>query len=170
MSSKVSTELAGNPDALRAHKTASQQKTRHELELALARLRNGKPKLVKQGIPITAASVADEAGIDRSTLYRFHEPILVEIRKLTDATPKKKLQAKLGELAEAQAKVREYREMAEKAQAEITDWARQNYALTHRVQELEQLIYIRDSIIEDFKIRLKNAEKIIPLHLAPHRE
>ena len=166
---KEPTEPAGNPDALRAHKTASQQKTRHALELALARLRNGKPKLVKPGTPITAASVSDEAGVNRSTLYRFHEPILVEIRKLTDATPKKKLQDKQGELANAQAKAKEYRKMAESAQEEITDWARQNYALTHRVQELEHMIHARDSIIEDLKIRLKNAEKVVPLHIAPHK-
>lgn len=169
MNRKVSTEPAGNPDALRAHKTASQRQTRHELELALARLRNGNPKRTKPGAPITAASVADEAGIDRSTLYRFHEPILVEIRKLTDATPKKKLQAKQGELADAQAKAREYREMAERAQAEIVDWARQNYALSHRVQELEHIIQARDSIIEDLKLRLKDAEKVVPLHVVPTR-
>lgn len=169
MSDKEPIELAGNPEALRAHKAASQQKTRHVLELALARLRNGKPKLVKPGTPITAASVSDEAGVNRSTLYRFHEPILVEIRKLTDATPKKKLQDTQGELAKSQAKAREYRKIAESAQEEITDWARQNYVLTHRVQELEHMIHVRDTIIEDFKTRLKNAEKVVPLRIAPHK-
>lgn len=165
MSTKLTPESLGNPEALRSHKIASQQQTRHELELALARLRNGKPKRVKCGTPISASSVAEEAGVDRTTLYRFHEPVLVEIRKLTDATQKKKLLVKQGELAEAQAKAKEFREMVEKAQAEIANWARQNYALNHRIQELEHVIQIRDRTIEDLKSRQKDSEKIIGLHI-----
>lgn len=167
MSDSTIKESTGNPDALRTHKTASLRQTRRDLELALARLRNGNPKRVKTGTLISASSVAEEAGIDRSTLYRFHEPILVEIRKLTDVTPKKKLLAKQGELADAQAKAREYREMAESAHAEITNWARQNYALSHQVQKLEQEVQERDSIINDLQARLKRAEKVVALRAVP---
>ena len=46
-------DAAGNPEALRAHKEASQRQTRQELELALARLRNGNPRRVKRGAAIT---------------------------------------------------------------------------------------------------------------------
>lgn len=157
------TKVNGNPDALRGHKEASQRQTRQDLELALARLRNGNPKQVKKGTAITASSVAKEAGIDRSTLYRYHEPILTAIQKLNDATPKQQLKAKSGELAEAQAKQREYREMAESAQAEIAGWARQNYALSHQIQELEERTRTRDSIIEDLQARLKAAGNVVSL-------
>ncbi|MBI8451145.1 hypothetical protein JEZ57_30325, partial [Pseudomonas aeruginosa] len=94
-------DTAGNPEALRAHKEASQRQTRQELELALARLRNGNPRRVKRGTLVSAAAVAAEAGIDRSTLYRFHEPILTAIRKFNESTSKQQLETKQGELGEA---------------------------------------------------------------------
>lgn len=156
----MSTKPTGNADALRGHKEASVRQTREALEMALARLRNGNPKCVKRGTAITAASVAEEADVDRSTLYRYHGPILTEIRKLNDATPKKKLEAKRGELAEAIAKVREYRGVVEELQAELVSWARQNYTLSHRVQELEDLLCQRDRLIEGLQARLKDAGKI----------
>lgn len=159
----MSTKPTGNVKALRGHKEASVRQTREALELALARLRNGNPKRVKRGTLITAASVAEEADVDRSTLYRYHEPVLVEIRRLNDASPKKKLETKRGELAKATAKIREYREMVEELQAELVSWARQNYALSHRAQELEDLLRQRDQLIEGLQVRLKDAGKIVPL-------
>jgi len=166
----VSTTPTGNADALRGHKEASVRQTREALEMALARLRNGNPKRVKRGTAITAASVAEEADVDRSTLYRYHEPILTEIRKLNDATPKKKLETKRGELAEATAKIREYRGMVEELQAELVSWARQNYALSHRAQELEDLLRQRDQLIEGLQVRLKDAGKVTILGSAQNSE
>jgi DNA repair exonuclease SbcCD ATPase subunit len=159
----MNTKATGNPEALKGHKEASQRQTREDLQLALARLRNGNPKRVKRGTPISAASVAEEASVDRSTLYRYHEPVLTEIRKLNDATPKKQLEAKRGELAGVQAKVREYRGMVEELQAEMNAWARQNYALSHRVHELEDLIRQRDELIGELQVRLKEAGKVTAL-------
>ncbi|EIU5250134.1 TPA: hypothetical protein NH808_000100 [Pseudomonas aeruginosa] len=163
-------DTAGNPEALRAHKEALQRQTRQELELALARLRNGNPRRVKRGTLVSAAAVAAEAGIDRSTLYRFHEPILTAIRKFNETTSKQRLEAKQGELGEARAKAREYREALEAARDEITAWARQNYALTHRVQELEAILRQRDKLIADLQARLAAAVKSGPLKLTacPH--
>lgn len=158
---------SGNPKALKAHKEASMRETRQGLELALARLRNGNPRCVKRGAPITVASVAEEAGVDRSTLYRYHEPILTEIRKLNDATPKKQLQEKRGELTGALAKVREYRVAIEEARAEITAWARQNYTLSHRVLELEGFIRQRDTIIMELQEQLRGSKMVVPLRSVP---
>lgn len=85
------TKRDGNTDALRAHKADSVKETRQELELAIRRIVNGNPQHVKKGTPLSPAAVAAEAGVDRSTLYRYHEPVLTEIRRTTDATPQKKL-------------------------------------------------------------------------------
>lgn len=156
-------EVTGNPEALMAHKKASQLQTRKALELALSRLRNGNPKKVKRGTPITASSVAEEAGVDRSTLYRFHEPILSELRKLNDTSQKKKMEIKQTELSAASYKLREYRSMLEEKQSEIGSWARQNYALSHRVQELEAQIQHRDKVIADLQARLNEAGKVVVL-------
>ncbi|MFU5948438.1 hypothetical protein ACM7P6_07840 [Pseudomonas aeruginosa] len=164
-------DTAGNPEALRAHKEASQRQTRQELELALARLRNGNPRRVKRGTAISATTVATEAGIDRSTLYRFHEPILTAIRKFNETTPRQQLEAKQGELGEARAKASEYREALQAAREEMTAWARQNYALTHRVQELEAILRQRDKLIADLQARLAEAGKSVSLRsVAVHRD
>ena len=134
--------------ALEAHKRKSLAKTRKELELALSRLTKDNPHVVAKGTKITAASVAKEAGIDRVTLYRYHEPVLVEIRKINESTPKAKLKETRSELAEASSKLKEYRKMVEDAQAEVVALARINYRLDARVAELEELIKLRDKVIE----------------------
>ncbi len=159
----MNTKSTGNPEALKGYKNDSQRQTRQELELALARLRNGNPKRVKRGTPITATSVAQEADVNRTTLYRYHQPVLNEIQKHNDATPKQKLEAKRGELADAQAKAREYRLMAEDLQTEMNAWARQNYALAHRVQELDALIRERDKLIAEQQGKLREAGKVVTL-------
>ena len=153
----------GNTEALRGHKEASQAKTRQELELALARLRNGNPQKVKKGTRITPAAVAQEADVDRSTLYRFHEPVLTQIRKLTEKAPKQQLEAKRNELADARAKAKEYREMLEDAQDEMKAWARQNYALNHQVQELQELLRIRDEVIAQLQQQVNSKPKVVDL-------
>lgn len=156
-------EANGNPEALRAHKETSLRQTRHELELALARLRNGNPKRVKKGTLISVAAVAEEAGISRTTLYRFHKSVLAEIYQINEATPKVKLQVKCGELAETQAKAKEYREALIEARDEMTNWARQNYVLTHRVEELEEELRQREKTIADLQTRLQEAGKVVAL-------
>jgi chromosome segregation ATPase len=161
------TDVLGNPDGLRAHRQASQRQTREDLELALARLRNGNPRRVKRGVLITASSVAEEAGVDRSTLYRYHEPVLVDIRKHNQVLPKQRLREKQGELAGAMAKVREYRSLLEAAQAEITAWARQNYTLSHRLQELADTVRNRDTEIARLHEQLRETRKISPFIALP---
>lgn len=154
---------SGSVEGLEAHRQASQRATRLELELALARLQNGNPIRVKRGTRLTPSSVAAEADVDRSTLYRYHEPILTEIRKLIDAVPKALLIAKRAELVQAENKARSYRQMIAELQAEMTAWARQNYDLTHRVQDLEVALQQRDKHIAELRARLVEGGKVITL-------
>lgn len=139
----------GNPDTLRAHKAESAKATRQELELAIRRIINGNPKKVKKGTVLSPASVAQEAGIDRTTLYRYHEPVLTEIRRLTDATPQKKLREKHTELADAVARAKEYRLLLEEEQTNLANIGRENYALRARVKELEALLRDREAQIAE---------------------
>ena len=140
--------------ALAVQKSRSVKKTRSELEMALSRLIKGNPRVVKQGTKVNAASVAREAGIDRATLYRYHEPILVEIRKINDSTPKARLKESRSELSQADAKLKEYRKLVEEAQEEVVALARENYKLDGRIAELEELLRVRDSIIEGLQRQL----------------
>jgi hypothetical protein len=134
-------------EALAAQKRQSVKETREKLELAVRRLVNGNPRIVKKGTKITAASVAKEAGVDRVTLYRFHEPVLVEIRKINDTAPKALLKESRSELAQSEAKQKEYRRLVEEAQEEVAVLARINYRLDARIAELEELIRVRDEVI-----------------------
>jgi hypothetical protein len=91
-----------------------------------SRLTKDNPHIVKKGTKVSAASVAKEAGVDRVTLYRFHEPILIEIRKLNDSTPRAQLKESRSELTQTAAKLKEYRTLIEDAQEEVVALARIN--------------------------------------------
>lgn len=159
-------------EAQAAQKRQSVKETREKLELAVRRLVNGNPRVVKKGTKITAASVAKEAGVDRVTLYRFHEPVLVEIRKINDTAPKALLKESRSELAQSAAKQKEYRRMAEEAQKEVAALARINYRLDARIAELEELIRVRDGVIAGLQKELNGRDskpKITPLNTTtPH--
>ena len=145
-------------EALAAQKRQSVKETRQKLELAVRRLVNGNPRIVKKGTKITAASVAKEAGVDRVTLYRFHEPVLVEIRKINDTAPKALLKESRSELAQSAAKQKEYRRLVEEAQEEVAALARINYRLDARIAELEELIRVRDGVIAGLQKQLNERD------------
>jgi hypothetical protein len=147
--------------ALVAQKQKLVKETRHKLQLALRRLVNGNPKVVKRGTKITASSVAEEAGVDGVTLYRFHEPVLTEIRKINDTAPKAQLKENRYELALTKVKLKEYRQLVEEAQEEVAALARINYRMDARISELEELIRVRDERIADLQKQL-NERNIKP--------
>ncbi len=153
----------GNAEALKAYRHDSLVKTRMELEKALSRLLNGETRIVGKGKKVTPASVAKEAGVNRSTLYRYHEPILTEIRRLTDAKPQAKLKSKCSELAKALARMKDYREILEETQTELELIARQNYALNQRNKELDQLLQQRNVLIKDLQRRFNQCSKVAPI-------
>lgn len=147
-------------DALAAQKQQSVKDTREKLELALLRLRNGNPGIVKKGTKISASSVAREAEIDRATLYRFHEPVLTAIRKANDVEPKAQLKENRSELAKLNAKLKDYRQLVEEAQQEVTTLARINYRLDARISELEAAIVMRDERISAILKQLNERDLI----------
>ncbi len=144
--------------ALVAQKRQSVKETRRKLEDALQRLVNGNPQVVKNGTRISASSVTKEADVDRVTLYRFHEPILVDIRKINDTLPKAQLKESRSELAQASFKLKEYRQLVEEAQEEVAALARINYRLDGRIGELEELIRMRDEVIAGLQRQLNERE------------
>lgn len=141
-------------EALAAQKRQSVKETRQKLELAMRRLANGNPRVVKKGTKTSASSVAQEAGVDRVTLYRFHESVLTEIRKINDTAPKAQLKESRSELAQTNTKLKEYRRLVEEAQGEVAALARINYRLDARISELEGLIRVRDERIVEFQKQL----------------
>jgi len=141
--------------ALAAQKRKSSGETREKLELAVRRLVDDNPNVVKKGTKLSVASVAKEAGVDRATLYRFHEPVLVEIRKINDTSSKVLLKERRSDLAKATDKLKEYRRMVEEAQKETELLARINYRLNAQVKELKDTIRVRDEVISGLQKQLK---------------
>lgn len=142
---------AGNPQALQAHKENSIKLTRQALNLAIQRIVGGHPDRVRIGSRLTAASVAQEAGVERSTLYRYHREILSEIQRINDTNAQSKLKTKTSALAKAEERKKEYRELLELEQANLLKIARENYALQQRIQELEVLLREKDSLIANLR-------------------
>lgn len=153
-------------EALTQHSQNSLKATRRKLEAALSRLVHGNPRRVKKGSKITAAAVAAEAEVDRATLYRFHEPILAQIRKINHTAPRTQLKAQRSELAEAEAKLKEYRKLVEEAQAEVAALARINYRLDLRIHELETQLQVRDARIANYQKQMRaptTLQKVVTL-------
>jgi chromosome segregation ATPase len=152
------TAAAGNL-ALAAHARRSMRETRHKLDLAVRRLAHGNPRVVPKGTRLSAASVAKEAGVDRATLYRFHEPVLAEIRRVNETAPKEKLRASRAQTREADARLKEYRALLEQAQSEVAALARNNYRLQAHVEELEASLRVRDDRIAVLQQQINTRSK-----------
>ena len=152
------TAAAGNR-ALAAHARRSMRETRHKLDLAVRRLAHGNPRVVPKGTRLSAASVAKEAGVDRATLYRFHEPVLAEIRRVNETTPKEKLRTSRAQTREADARLKEYRALLEQAQSEVAALARVNYRLQAHVEELETSLRVRDDRIAVLQRQINKRSK-----------
>ena len=158
------TTTDGNREPGRAHKRQSQADTRRALEAALARLRNGKPKVVDPNAKINVSSVAREAGVHRTTVHNYHPGIVTEIQRLADRAVKDQLQQKRTRLAQAKGQLRELKATIEQLQHDKTNLARINHALTHRNQELERKIAIKDEKLNQLMRRLNAPPKGVGMH------
>lgn len=150
----------GNSEALIAYKSESQVGTRLELEKALARLRNGHTNKVPQNSKINASTLAKEAGVERSTIYRYHSAILNEVQRITNSAATTRLQEKHSELTQAEVKAKEYRQLLEESQADKEILKRENYRLQHRIDELEIILKQRNEIIDEFQQRVNTAQSV----------
>ena len=149
------TKQKSTPD----QKHQSQIDTRRALDAALARLRNGRPKVVEPNTKISISLVAREAGVHRTTVYNYHPGIVNEIQKLTDRTTKDQLKQKRSQLKLANAELRELKATVEQLQRDKTNLARINHALTRRNHELQSQITIKDEKINQLMRRLNMPSK-----------
>ena len=63
------------------------------------------------------------------------------------------------ELAQTESRLKEYRRLVEEAQAEVEALARINYRLDARNRELEELLRIRDGVIEQLQKQVNSPKK-----------
>ena len=151
--------------AFRAHKLRMMEKTHGELQSAISRILNGRPRRVPKGSKLTVNNVAKEAGVDRSTIYKFHSSILNEVQTRNNATPKEVLKEKRTELGQARERVKEYRQMTEAAQADKEKLLQVNYRLNQKLKDLEKLLTQRDKVIKELQkeLNLKNRKTVVRL-------
>jgi hypothetical protein len=151
--------------AFKAHKLRMMQKTHEDLQSAILRIVNGRPKRVQKGSKLTVNNVAKEAQVDRSTIYKYHSAILNDIHGRNSTTPKAILKEKRSELARVQDRVKEYRRMTEEAQTDKENLLQVNYRLDRRIMELEKLLAQRDKVIKELKreLNVKAQKKVVPV-------
>ena len=136
--------------------------TRERLQNALQRLIDGLPLVVKPGGRISPTSVAKEAGVDRVTLYRYHEPILLAIKSIN----RPQVKSNNSDASRTKKLIENLRELAEVAQKEVERLAKINYRLNAERVEMSELLNSRDRIIQDLRQRLLERDQIstiIPL-------
>jgi len=126
--------------------------TRELLWEALARLRSGTANVVPIGTKISATSVAEEAGVDRATLYRSHSVVLDEIRQTPPHISNKEPATKTKPPTDK--RLAEYKLLAEEAQAQVTLLARNQYGLGAQIEELTRALEVKESIICELNERL----------------
>ena len=149
-------------EALASYGRHSVDETRRNLLAAVQRLVDSVPLVVPNGTRLTVSAVCKEAGVDRATLYRFHTPVLTEIRRRKDASPQSRLKESRAELTGTEARLKEYRTLIEEAQAEVAALARVNYRLDARNKELEVLLRSRDNVISELQQQLnRTSSKIV---------
>lgn len=135
--------------------------TRQRLWAALDRLRSGNTNIVPIGTKLSAKALAEEACVDRATLYRSHSIVLEEVRcSLKEITPKAPRPAPKVRRTDA-SKVSEYRTLAEQAQQQVTMLARQLYMLDAQISELTRTIEMKNSIIKELTERVEHQIRIV---------
>jgi predicted transcriptional regulator len=158
--------------AFRAHKLRMMEKTHGELQSAISRIVNGRPRRVPKGSKLTVNNVAKEAGVDRSTIYKFHSAILSDIQSRNSTTPKAVLKEKRSELAQATERVKGYRQMTQEAQADKEKLLQVNYRLNQRTKDLEKLLEQRDKVIKELqkKLNARDSGKVASLERSAARK
>lgn len=156
--------------ALTSSSERTHKATREALELAFARLRHGNPKVVSKGCAITPTAVAREAGVRRETLYRFHEPVLTQIRTHGRKQPMDRLRQSQVELGQEKASSQALRVLVEQAQQAEEALARINHRLTAQLAEMEQKLLLREQTIRELRDQIASYSKVRALSLSRERK
>lgn len=144
--------------ALIDQKHKSAEKTRAKLDVALTNLiREGTSGTKKKKISVT--EIAKVAGVDRATLYRFHQPVLTRMREFNTSSVYQENQ--LNRKLTVPVSVQDYRAATEEAQREVTALARINYRLDARVSELEAELASRDARISQLQKQLNSKPSMV---------
>lgn len=155
----------GNPEGLRAVPDKREIATHNALVEAYKRIERGEPTVIKKGAPITSASVAREAGVNRTVLYINHRDILEKIQQI-------KIERKAGvgghrhrrHVRDAEVRIEELRGVIDILQKEKSDIATA-LAISHlkNIQLQNDL----ERVVKEMGYLKQQLAKIRPLRVVP---
>lgn len=139
--------------ALRESADKREQQTHNELVQAFNRLANGEPINVKKGTKVTAKSVAEEAGVSRTSLYN-HPDILEQVKRYIEKKSISPAQARRLTKEEAERKEQETKELIQQLNTDKSKLAQENYKLSLENEELRRLNEAKDKENAELKRKL----------------
>ncbi len=115
----------------KATKANAKEKTRGKLRDALGRVLSGTARRVAPGHRISVSSVAREAGLSRTALYKLYPDIVseIEVAIQQNAVPK---------VSRARRRELEVRQENDELRDRVASLLSQNATLLHRISELER--------------------------------
>ncbi len=125
----------GNPEAPAGSRQDSLLSTEEKLREAIQRIRERRTRIVTPGRKLSVDSVAEEAEVARSSIYRYHPDIIAEIRgekksraETTTATDRKAS-------AESEEKVRKANQRIRELEDQLVNALRENHVLQKALRE-----------------------------------
>lgn len=120
--------------------TRNRQLTHDKLQDAITRIVEGHPVFVqpvKNLQQITIALVAEEAGVERTTLYKYHSDIIERIQRIKNASDQEQAHKEKTALQKAQAKNHEYLDEIRKIKQQRDLALEENYRLSMELQKIK---------------------------------
>lgn len=116
---------------------SSADKTRKKLEIALLRLKQGRPRVVSKDRKLTIAALAEEAGVSDALIHNRYPEFATEVRKLNDKQLKSQRDKKTQQLKEEKKKSREDRAYIKNLEWQIRELASKLAASEIKNKQLE---------------------------------
>lgn len=111
--------------------------TKHEIELAIARIRHGRTKRISKDRPLSIAAVAEEAGISNATIHNRYPQLAEQIRRLGKESRDGKAKAPASELAALQQQLGEAKRTLDEKEGEIKKLAIINLRMAQEIKSLQ---------------------------------
>nr|WP_294866232.1 hypothetical protein [uncultured Pseudogulbenkiania sp.] len=113
------------------------ESTKHEIELAIARIRHGRPKKITKDRPLSIAAVAEEAGISNATIHNRYPLLAEKIRRLGKEVRSDQSKAPTSELAVLRQQLDEVKQALEEKEEAVKKLAIINLRMAQDIKSLQ---------------------------------
>ena len=127
--------------------SVKESKSHKAVRLAIVRIEKGKPKVVDTNRKMSAAAVAEEAGVARNTIYRDCPDLLTRIEGAVNKGVRQQRDAKQGELNKFKERNKTLRSEVEELRAMNAYLQSKNATLIDENQRLEKQKVMHDNVV-----------------------